>query len=57
VYAAEAAHDGAYGVDHSAALFLIDPSARLLAVYPAALSAAALAADYTRLVRARSGAR
>ncbi len=57
VYTPEAPHDGAYGVDHSAALFLIDASARLLAVYPASLSAAALAADYTRLVRARSGAR
>ncbi len=47
---------GAYRVDHSVALFVIDPAARLLAVYAATPAAAALAADYTRLVRARAGA-
>jgi protein SCO1/2 len=55
MYEAEPAQDGAYRVDHSAALFLIDPSARLLAVYPATPSAASLAADYAHLVRTRSG--
>ncbi|MEI8297598.1 MAG: SCO family protein [Pseudomonadota bacterium] len=55
MYAAEPAQDGAYRVDHSAALFLIDPSARLLAVYPATPSAASLAADYAHLVRTRNG--
>jgi len=55
VYEREAARDGAYRVDHTAALFLIDPSARLLAVYPTTPSAATLAADYARLVQARRG--
>jgi protein SCO1/2 len=46
--------DGSYSVDHTAALFLIDPAARVAAVFPAPHVAEALAADY-RAIRAAAG--
>ncbi len=45
--------DGSYTVDHTAALFLVDPEARLLAVFPTPHVAAAIAADYRRILAAR----
>lgn len=47
--------DGSYTVDHTAALFLIDPEARLAAVFPTPHVAATIAADYRRIVAAGSG--
>jgi protein SCO1/2 len=47
---------GSYTVDHTAALFLVDPDARLVAVFPAPHDAATLAADYRTIV-AGAGAR
>ena len=47
--------DGNYGVDHTAALFLIDPEARLLAVFPTPHLATVIAADYRRILQARDG--
>jgi protein SCO1 len=44
--------DGSYAVDHTAALFLIDPEARLAAVFPAPHAAQAIAADYRRILAA-----
>ena len=46
------ARDGNYSVDHTAALFLVDPAARLAAVFPTPHEAATIAADY-RAIRAR----
>jgi protein SCO1 len=46
--------DGSYAVDHTAALFLIDPEARLVAVFPTPHAAAAIAADYRRILAAGS---
>jgi protein SCO1 len=46
--------DGSYSVDHTAAIFLIDPAARVAAVFPAPHEAAALADDY-RAIRAAAG--
>lgn len=45
--------DGSYAVDHTAALFLVDPQARLAAVFPTPHVAATIAADYRRIVAAR----
>lgn len=44
--------DGSYAVDHTAAVFLIDPEARLLAVFPAPHAAGTIAADYRRILAA-----
>jgi protein SCO1/2 len=43
--------DGAYTVDHSAALFLINPDAELRAVFSPPHTSANIAADYRRIVR------
>ena len=45
--------EGDYSVDHSAALFLVDPEARLRAIFPAPHDAARLARDYRRIVAGR----
>ncbi len=50
----EPEHEGSYAVDHTAALFLIDASARVAAVFPTPHQAAAIAADY-RAIRAARG--
>ena len=47
--------DGSYAVDHTAAIFLIDPAARLLAVFPTPHAARTLAADYRLILAAGSG--
>jgi protein SCO1/2 len=47
--------DGSYGVEHTSAVYLIDPEARLAAVFPAPQAARALAADYRAIVAARDG--
>ena len=47
--------DGSYAVDHTAALFLIDPEARLAAVFPTPHVAATIAADYRRILAAPGG--
>lgn len=44
--------DGAYTVDHTAALFLVDPQARVVAVFPAPHAAETIAADYRTIVAA-----
>ncbi len=46
--------DGSYSVDHTAAIFLVDPSARITALFPTPHQAAAIAADYRAIV-ARAG--
>jgi protein SCO1/2 len=45
-------HPAIYTVDHTAAMFLIDPQARLRAVFSPPHDAAAMLADYQRLTRA-----
>jgi protein SCO1/2 len=48
--------DGTYTVDHTAALFLVGPDARLTAVFPTPHVADTIAADYRTIVgAARSG--
>ncbi len=47
--------DGGYSVDHSAAVFLIDPEARLAALLPTPQVARTVAADYRRILAARGG--
>ena len=47
-----AAADGSYTVDHSAAIFLVDPRARVAALFGAPHEAAAIARDYRRIVAA-----
>ncbi len=49
------AADGSYSVDHTAAIFLIDPEARLAAVFGTPHAAATIARDYRGIVAARSG--
>ena len=46
--------DGIYAVDHTAALFLTDPEARLAAVFPAPHVAGTIAADYRSILASRS---
>jgi protein SCO1/2 len=46
--------DGSYTVDHTAAVFLIDPEARLAAVFPTPHLAKSIAADYRRILAAGS---
>ena len=45
--------DGSYAVDHTAAVFLIDPAARLAAVFPTPHVARTIAADYRRILAGR----
>jgi protein SCO1 len=47
------ADDGSYSVDHTAAIFLIDPSASQVALFGSPHDAAAIARDYRRIVAAR----
>ena len=49
-----AATDGGYSVDHSAAVFLVDPQAAVAALFPLPHVARTIAADY-RLIVAASG--
>ncbi len=44
--------DGGYTVDHSAAIFLIDPNGRMRALFSPPHAPAAIAADYRRVVNA-----
>jgi protein SCO1/2 len=46
------AADGSYSVDHSAAIFLVDPEARVAALFGAPHEAAMIARDYRRIVAA-----
>ncbi len=46
------AADGSYAVDHSAAIFLVDPEARIAALFGAPHDAQAIARDYRRIVAA-----
>ncbi len=45
--------DGSYTVDHSAAIFVVDPSAAFTAVFSAPHAAATIALDYRSIVAAR----
>ncbi len=45
-------HDGSYTVDHSGAIFVIDPNARVAAILTGPYSAAALVGDFQHLVAA-----
>jgi protein SCO1 len=47
------AADGSYAVDHSAAIFLVDPEARVAALFGAPHEAGAIARDFRRIVAAR----
>ncbi len=47
------ADDGSYTVDHTAAMFLIDPAARLSALFGTPHDAGTIARDYRRIVAAR----
>jgi len=47
------AADGSYAVDHSAAIFLVDPEARATALFGMPQTAATIARDYRRIVAAR----
>jgi protein SCO1/2 len=51
-----AAPDGSYSVDHSAAIFLVDPGAEVAALFGAPHEARAIAQDYRRIVAARRAA-
>ena len=51
-----AERDGSYSVDHTAAVFLVDDSARVTAVFPTPHEAKSIAADY-RAIRAAAGGR
>ena len=46
------AEDGSYSVDHSAAIFLVDPEARVTAVFGTPHRATTIASDYRRIVAA-----
>jgi protein SCO1/2 len=48
------AGDGSYTVDHSAAIFLIDPAAAFTALFSTPHDASVIARDYRRIVSARS---
>jgi protein SCO1 len=45
--------DGAYAVDHTAAIFLVDPEGRAAALFSTPHDAGAVARDYRRIVAAR----
>lgn len=47
--------DGSYSVDHTAALFLIDPGARVAAVFPTPHAAATIAGDYRAIASRAAG--
>jgi protein SCO1/2 len=47
--------DGSYSVDHTAAVFLVDPDARVTALFGAPHASDAIARDYRRVVAARRG--
>jgi protein SCO1/2 len=47
--------DGSYAVDHTAAVFLVDPAARVVAVFPAPHLAATVAADYRAILAGARG--
>lgn len=47
------AADGSYSVDHSAAIFLVDPEARIAALFGTPHEAQAIARDYRRIVASR----
>ena len=47
------APDGSYAVDHSAAVFLVDPDGRVAALFGTPHEAGAIARDYRRIVAAR----
>jgi len=49
------APDGSYSVDHSAAIFLVDPEARAAALFGSPHEAGAIARDYRRIIAARRG--
>ena len=49
------AEDGSYTVDHSAAIFLVNPQAELVAVFGTPHEAAIIADDYRRIVAAAPG--
>lgn len=48
--------DGTYTVDHTAALFLVNPAAQLVAVFPTPHDVETLAADYRTIVTGREAA-
>ena len=48
------AADGSYTVDHSAAVFLVDPDAAFTALFSAPHDAGTIARDYRRIVAARA---
>ncbi len=47
------AADGSYSVDHTAAIFLIDPTASQAALFGSPHEAAVIVRDYRRIVAAR----
>jgi len=47
------AADGSYAVDHSAAIFLVDPTAKVAALFGAPHEAGVVARDFRRIVAAR----
>ena len=47
------AADGNYAVDHTAAIFLVDPEGRFAALFNTPHEAGAIARDYRRIVAAR----
>jgi protein SCO1/2 len=51
-----AAPDGSYSVDHTAAIFLVDPEARIAALFGTPHEAAAIARDYRRILAAQRAA-
>ena len=55
-YVAPATGEAGGRVVHSGAVYLIDPAARIAAVYTTLPAPLALAADYRRVLRARGGA-
>jgi len=48
-----AAADGSYAVDHSAAIFLVDPEGRVAALFGTPHEAGTIARDFRRIVAAR----
>jgi protein SCO1/2 len=48
-----AADDGSYAVDHSAAIFLVDPEGRIAALFGTPHEAGTIARDFRRIVAAR----
>ncbi len=48
-----AAADGSYAVDHSAAIFLVDPEGRIAALFGTPHEAGTIARDFRRIVAAR----